>query len=113
MNLKKILAIASAVLMMFSAGTVHAGKFDEIDKNITIARLQYAEASEKLERAAGMLFYVFTQDKDPSVAHAAELKIRERCPKEYGEYLEARGNLEYMLELKYVATMNSTKGEEK
>lgn len=113
MDFKKILAIASVLLMMFSTGTVQAGRFDEIDKNITIARLQYAEASERLERAAGMLFYVFTQEKDPSVAHAAELTIRERCPKEYGEYLEARGALEDMLELKYVATMNAIEGEEK
>ncbi len=111
MNFKKIIAAIAAILC-FGSASVNADKFDELYKNMEIAQQKYAQARENLKRVAGVLFDVFEDMKYIDARHTAEIRIREKYPKEYGEYIDARMNLDDMCELLYVAQMNAVNATE-
>lgn len=111
MNFKKIIAVIAAILC-FGSASVNADKFDELYKNMEIAQQKYAQARENLKRVAGVLFEIFEDMKCIYVRHAAEIKIREKYPKEYSEYIDARMDLDDVRELLYVAQMNAVNATE-
>lgn len=113
MRIKKIIILAVSVL--FGAfllaeydKTANANPpYNHLNEQIKSASHTLQMAEEDIKRKVPELFRIYQQWTYNEEGHAAELKIRELYPKEYWNWVEARGKLDDLKYMKFMIFANA------
>lgn len=102
---KKILAVL-ATLFLVSIPNVKAYGIEDLEKEIAEAEAKFFISQSELYLANKDEFIVFIEQPWTEEFQRAEKILRENHPKEYWNYVEAKGKLDLLREVIYTATMN-------
>lgn len=102
---KKILAVLAA-LFLVSIPNVKAYGIEDLEKEIAEAEAKFFISQSELYLANKDEFIVFMEQPWTEEFQRAEKILRENHPKEYWNYVEAKGKLDLLREVIYTATMN-------